>query len=159
MVPRSIQTPFWVFLWNDCSAQVHAVLVSALSFCSFLFCLFYEYLLGSISSRLLKFILLLMWTLAGSLQGQGGWDFQPFCGIWGLDVQPHAHYHSAPQSPVCVSQCPLHSVLYWLLLCPPLWLPKALRLSALPWCDWGDSCLCMSSLFSGTRSAPSLFSH
>lgn len=64
---------FSVFLWINCSAYVHAVLISALSF----FCFLNEYLLGSISSRLLKFILLLMWTLAGSLQVQGGWDFQP----------------------------------------------------------------------------------
>lgn len=49
-----------------------AVLISALSF---FFCFLNEYLLGSISSRLLKFILLLMWTLAGSLQVQGAWDF------------------------------------------------------------------------------------
>lgn len=90
--------------------------------------------MGNISSRLLKFILLLMLTLAGSLQVEGGWNFEL---LWYLRLSCSA-FCTLPQcclpSSVCVSQYPQHSVLYWLLLyssCPhaPLWLPKALKLS------------------------------
>lgn len=89
---------------------------------------------------LVKFILLLIWTLAGSLQVQGDWDFQP---LWYLRLRCSALCmlpQCSTQSSVC-EQCPLHSVLYWLLL-SPLHLPPVASQSlqalcpAFVWLRW-----------------------
>lgn len=111
MVSRSTQTPFSVFLWSGRGAYVHAVW--------FLHCPFVLYVKNTSWKYfpLVKYILLLIWTLAGSLQVQGDWDFQP---LWYLRLRCSALYplpQCSTQSSVC-EQCPLHSVLYWLLLSP-----------------------------------------
>lgn len=58
--------------------QLQYISMHSSEFCTNLyFSSFLEYLLGNIPSRLLNFLLLLIWTLAGDLQAEGSWNCQP----------------------------------------------------------------------------------